>query len=102
MLVYVVCGLLCDVVRFAFDDCWFLFVCSVTDVCVLCVCDLLCGVVSVFLMVCVFVCGRLKVSVWFVCDVLYGAVWCIVYGDVFVCGLFKSVCFMGDLLCDVV
>ena len=57
------------------------------------VCDVLCRVAYLCLMVCVFVCVCLEVSLWFVCDVLYGAVWRVcVCGFVFVCGLSKRVC----------
>ena len=57
-------------------------------------CELLCGVASVFLVLCVFVCACLQVSVWLVCVVLSGAVWCVCVfnGVVFVCDLFTRVC----------
>ena len=69
--------------------------------CVGFVCDVLCGVAYVLLMVCVFMCVCLKMRLWCVCDILYRDVWCVVV--VLVCGLSKRVCvFVCGLLCGVV
>ena len=56
-------------------------------------CDLLCGVANVLLMVCVFECGCLEMSLYFVRALLYGDVWCVCYSCfVLVCDMVKRAC----------